>query len=118
MPLNTQIIRNGQPLQLPWGDFHVAAMALAASFDSPGSSFLSDVNGIYELDDRAFECYPDAAFPIDRDLAFQVCSYPILAKTPLNEGSYTLTKRHRFMDYTDGEILSLYPGDKLIAVRG
>lgn len=117
MPLNTRIVRNGQNLPLRWGDFHVASMALAASFDA-GTGPVAGPEMVYETDERRFDCYPDAPFPVTQKIAFVLCSYGALGKTPLNEGSYTLTKRHRFRDLADGEILSLEPGDVLIAVRG
>jgi hypothetical protein len=116
MPLNTQIMRNGELVPLRWGDFHVAAMALAASFDE-GTNFIGSPDKVYEVDAKQFECYPDAPFPITRQIAFMLVSYPMLAKTPLNNGVYTLTKRHKFIDQMDGEILELLPGDELRAVR-
>ena len=120
MPLSTQILRNGEPIPVRWGDFHVAAMALAAAFDVR-EGFLSDLTAIYEtgaLPPEAFDCYPDAPFPITRSIAFEIASYPVLAKTPLNEGSYTLTRKHKFIDLVDGEVLELRPGDELLAYRG
>jgi hypothetical protein len=116
MPLNTQIIRDGQSLSLQWGDFHIAAMALASGFDA-GMEPLSDPTKIYEIDPRRFDCYPDAPFPITRGMSFHLASYPALAKTPLNAGEYTLTSKHQFIDIMDGEILTLLPGDILRAWR-
>jgi hypothetical protein len=117
MPLNTQIIRNGEALRLHWGDFHVAAMALAASFDA-GTGPVSDPTKVYEVEPERFACYPDAAFPITRRLAFELTSYPVLGLTPLNDGMYTLTRKHKFQDLADGEVLELLPGDVLHAYRG
>lgn len=118
MPLITRIIRNGEPLSLRWGDFHVAAMALAACFDSGSWPELDSPSKIYDAEPGTFDCYPDAAFPITRAIAFHLCSYPVLGRTALNDGPYTLTKRHRFIDEEDGEVLELLPGDVLLAVRG
>jgi hypothetical protein len=115
MPLNTQVIRNGERLGLPWGDFHVAAMALASCFDA-GGTFLSDPDDVYD-ELHNFKACPDGIFPITRMIAFNVCNYPVLAKTPLNEGVYTLKNRYRFWDTSDGEIFELLPGDELHAVR-
>jgi hypothetical protein len=117
MPLNTQIVRDGEALRLHWGDFHIAAMALAASFDS-GEGPFAKFTDIYEVDPKMFECYPDAPFPIQRNIAFMLTSYPMLGRTPLNNGSYTLKRRHKFIDTSDGEVLILLPGDELVAVRG
>jgi hypothetical protein len=116
MPLETQIVRNGEALSLHWGDFHIAAMALAAGFDAEMEP-LSHPTKIYDLPPERFACYPDAAFPITGSLAFTLSSYPMLAKTPLNEGRYVLKSRHKFLDRADGEVLELLPGDLLIAQR-
>jgi hypothetical protein len=116
MPLATQILRNGERLQLPWGDFHVACMSLAACFDS-GTGPTPGPNQVYDRPSGFFDCYPDATFPVSQPLAFMLCSYPMLAKTPLGDGPYTLTRRHKFRDVVDGEILTLLPGDVLIAQR-
>lgn len=116
MPLNTQIIRDGEPMKIRWGNFHIAAMALAASFDS-GTGPVSSPDKVYEAPPGEFDCYPDAPFPISRQVSFMLAEYGALGKTPLNEGSYTLTKRHKFMDMMDGEILALLPGDILRAWR-
>lgn len=117
MPLNTQIIRDGQQLQLPWGDFHIACMALAASFDA-GTGVISGPETVYETDELRFDCYPDAPFPVTQGVAFTLTSYGALAKTPLNDGTYTLTRKHKFLDLADGEELTLLPGDVLMAQRG
>jgi len=103
-------------LRLHWGDFHVCAMALAASFDSGEGPFAKFAD-IYDTDPKTFECYPDAPFPIQRDIAFMMCSYPMLAKTPLDNGTYTLKRKHKFIDRVDGEVLELLPGDVLNAWR-
>jgi hypothetical protein len=116
MPLATQILRDGDLLKLAWSDFHVACMALASSFEAGDNSF-SDPSKVYDTDELRFDCYPDAAFPVTRQLAFMLCTYGMLAKTPLNDRSYTLTRKHKFLDTTDGEILELLPGDILIMQR-
>jgi len=116
MPLITEILRDGEQLQLSWGNFHIACMALASSFEAGGNS-IADPCKVYDLDPRMFECYPDAAFPVTRKLAFILADYGALANTPLNYGEYTLTRKHRFIDQADGEILTLLPGDRLRAVR-
>lgn len=116
MPLSTQIIRNGYAMSVRWGNFHVAAMALAASFDTNEGPF-SEPAKIYDVDPRLFECYPDAPFPISPTVAFQLTNYSVLAMTPLNKGTYTLNRKHQFSDMADGEIFLLLPGDLLIAYR-
>lgn len=116
MPLSTQVIRNGEPLKISWGSFHVAAMALAASFDARMPPF-TDPSVIYITPPGTFDDYPNEAFPITNEVAFTLVSYGVLAQTPLNEGSYTLKSKHHFTDVTDGEDFVLLPGDELIAYR-
>jgi hypothetical protein len=113
MPLNTQIIRNGEPLKLHWGDFHIAAMALASSFEVKKGP-LGDPTKIY-VDE--LHVHPYIGFPISRGIAFILSDYGALGNTPLNDGDYTLKLTHRFTDLVDGEVLDLLPGDKLIAYR-
>lgn len=113
MPLNTEILRDGKPLPIRWGQFHVAAMVLAATFDSG--------QGPYE-DNRpeiiVGEGYsPDVPIGIPRSIAFQLTSYGAIATTPLNDGEYTLKAGYTFADASDGEIFELKPGDTLIAYR-
>ena len=119
MPLNTRIERDGELLSLKWGDFHVAAMALASLFDSDEhDSAIQGPEDLYDTDELRFDCYPDAPCPITRRMAFMLCDYGALGRTPLNYGEYTLRRKHKFMDLADGEVLELLPGDKLAAVRG
>jgi hypothetical protein len=113
MPLTTQIIRNGEPLKVRWGDFHIAAMALAAGFESKEGP-LGDMAAIYE---NVKHVHPYMPFPISRGVAFYVSTYPALATTPLNEGNYTLKYGHSFIDLADREVLVLLPGDELVAYR-
>jgi hypothetical protein len=115
MPLSTQIERDGKLLSLRWGNFHIAAMALAASFDEGTSDVIGNPDTVY--DGKTFPDYPDKPFPITANLAFILTDYGALSKTPLNEGTYTLTKRHQFIDKVDDEILELLPGDILRAYR-
>jgi len=113
MSLNTQIIRNGEPLRVRWSDFHIAAMALVAGFESKQGP-LGDMTKIYA---NELHVHPHMPFPITRGIAFHVASYPALAKTPLNEGHYTLKYGHSFIDMSDGEVFEFLPGDELIAYR-
>jgi hypothetical protein len=113
MPLNTQIQRNGQALPIHWGSFHVAAMVLAATFDSG--------QGPYE-DNRPESIIGEKYRPgdpigIPRNIAFQLTSYGVIATTPLNDGDYTLKAGYVFADATDGEVFELKPGDILSAWR-
>jgi hypothetical protein len=117
MPLNTQIIRNGEALKLRWGNFHIAAMALASMFDADYEGVIQGPEDVYQVDLRMFECYPDAAFPVTRQMAFVLTDYGALGKTPLNYGRYTLKGKHKFLDENDGEVLELLPGDMLHAYR-
>lgn len=106
MPLETQIIRDGKPLQLRWGDFHVAAMAIACSYDSG--------TGIFEDNSYPAPPYPEQPRGIGPGETFLICMYPVLAKCAVGKfGSYTLTKEHKFVELMTGEELHLLPGDIL-----
>ena len=117
MPLITEIRRDGEQLQLPWNNFHIACMALASSFEAGGNAIAAPEKVYEGMDPRMFDCYPDAAFPVTTKVAFILTDYGALALTPLNYGEFTLTRKHRFMDVIDGEVLTLLPGDVLRAVR-
>jgi hypothetical protein len=114
MPLHTQVIRDGESVKIPWGDFHVAAMALAAAFDAKEGP-LGDMTKIYADE---LHVHPHMPYPITRGVAFMVTTYGALAQTPLNAGSYVLKHGHSFIDLVDGEIFELLPGDELIMYRG
>ena len=117
MPLKTQIIRSGKSVPLRWGDFHIAAMVLASSFDA--ETFIPHPWDVYEKfqEPEYWECYPDAPFPIHRNISWDLSNYPVIWKSPLGNTEYVLTRRHAFRDLDDGEILKLYPGDILMAWR-
>lgn len=121
MPLITQVTRDGERLRLAWGDFHVAAMVLAACFDAGGADgskgkFLTGPGQVYDADPREFDCYPDAPFPVTKTLAFHLCTYTMVAASPLRDGEYTLRGKHKFVS-PDGEVLEFLPGDVLSAFR-
>jgi len=117
MPLNTQIIHNGEALELSWKDFHVAAMVMAAIMeekpveevvvvrDKEGNIVDHDIN------------YPEEPITVSTQESFWLCSYPAIGNTKLNEGKVVLTKPHHFRDAYDGEILRLEIGDELHAWR-
>jgi hypothetical protein len=110
MPLNTQIIRNGKPLEINWGGFHVAAMTIAAAVDSGKGPWEKEI-----LDKLGKETGP---IPITPRVTFSLTSYMVIAATPLNDGEYKLMRDISFIDTTDGELFELKNGDTLIAVRG
>lgn len=129
MPLNTRILRNDEPLKMPhgWNHFHVAAMTLAAAFDSgqgpfedntPEFAYEPDLEGdLAYLAGKTQDDYPEIPCPVSPRNCWDLVGYHILATTPLNYGRYTLKRPHKFLDTTDGEILELLPGDILIAFR-
>ena len=114
MPLNTQILRNGEVLPLRWGGFHVAAMVMAAAADSgegPYKDMDSFVTEMRELMKR------QESIGINPGNVFEMTNYFTIAATPLNGGGYTLKDRWVFHDNMDGEDLELLPGDELKAWR-
>lgn len=124
MPLHTSIRRDGEPLQLHWGEFHIAAMVCAAAFDSNKGPFVGQQEPDFQYSDtddeyagKNAESYPEVPCPISPKNSFELAMYHIIATTPLNDGSYTLKKEHKFVDCVDGEILHLLPGDELCVSR-
>ncbi len=144
MPLNTQVIRNGEPLEIHWGYFHVAAMVFAASIDSGKGPFPKFKKGHQNMNHNfkllTGHDYPaefhscDAMKQDDNDK--QMCAncghvlpiilapviwmrmgYPEIGATPLNHGGYVLKSDYEFLDATDGEVFQLKAGDELVAYR-
>lgn len=113
MPLNTEIRRDGETLPIRWGQFHVACMVLAATFDSGQGPYMD--NRPESIIGAGYS--HDMPIGIPASIAFQLTSYGAIATTPLNDGEYTLKAGYTFADVTDGEIFELKPGDTLIAYR-
>lgn len=105
MPLITQIERDGENIELRWGDFHIAAMIIASEMDS-GSKKLF---GTWRPKGTMIE--------IDQSTSFSLVMYPIIAASKLGKGSYTLKSDWTFRDVMDGEVLELKAGDVLKAWR-
>lgn len=115
-PVVTQIIRDGKPLALRWGDFHIAAMIWASVWDSGIGPFESnDPPGFYDDGEgHVFPArYPELAAPITPDDSFAIVRRDVIVETPLRHGRYVLKREHRFIDMTDGEVLHLLPADVL-----
>lgn len=110
MPLNTQIVVNGETLSLRWGDFHIAAMTIASAIDA--GKFPCEM---FKKDPRP-EGYPETAIGIGSE-AWTIASYPYIAASPLNVGEYVLKNDHKFEDLTDGEVLVMPAGTTLRAWR-
>lgn len=122
MPLNTMIKRKGKALPIRWGGFHVAAMVFAASWDSGVGPFVDntdprDRDVKPKFDDGGELDYPNDPFPITPGDAWRLMDYAYIGATPMNSGDYVLTRKHRFIDVTDGEVLDLRKGDVLSAWR-
>lgn len=115
MPLNTQIIRDGEPLSLRWGGFHVAAMVYAATIDSGVGPFV-DNDSVRTDALRLME--EQGAIAISPSDAFSLMDYGVLAATPLNDGEYTMVEYDlKFIDMMDGEEFEIKKGDVLAAGR-
>lgn len=107
MPLGTQIIREGKPLSVRWGEFHVAAMTYAAAIDSKEGELYKAMLAHDEVPE------PGEGMELGPNVVWQTVMYHIIAATPLNGGSYTLKGEYAFLDPTDGEEFVLLPGDIL-----
>lgn len=115
MPLNTAITRDGELLSLRWGDFHVAAMIMAASFDSgkgPYKDMEAATAEALELMER------QGCIAISGSDAFQLASYGVIGQTPLNSSDYTVVNHDwKFLDKMDGEEFEIKKGDVLSMSR-
>jgi hypothetical protein len=116
MPLQTQIIRDGEVMKLKWGGFHVAAMVIAASADSGQgpykdmSAFQKEIKDLMEKQD---------AVGVNPSDVWSLMDYGAISATPMGTGGeYELKERWVFHDNSDGEVLELLPGDILRAWRG
>lgn len=106
MPLNTQILRDGEAVKLSWCDFHIAAMLYAIAFERKLEGTKPNANIDYPTE-------PQGLSPRN---VFDVTNYPTIGMVCPN-GRYTLTQEHRFQDIIDGEVLYLKPGDELTFFR-
>ncbi|HSW91514.1 MAG TPA: hypothetical protein VLG09_02620 [Candidatus Saccharimonadales bacterium] len=109
MPLNTQIKRDGDALIIAWGSFHVAAMIIAASYDSGKGPFEDNTEPEMAVNKETGE----RGHYISPSDCFLLCDYGHIAMTPLNDGPYTLTRSYTFVDGMDGEVFTLQAGDVL-----
>lgn len=102
MPLNAAIVRDGKPLPLRWGGFHVCAMIYAIAFETK-------IDGVAPNENIDYPTEPQGLSPKN---VFETTNYFIIdAVCP--DGRYMLKEEHRFQDITDGDILHLKPGDEL-----
>lgn len=107
MPINSQIIRDGQTLPVRWSQFHIAAMAIAIMFEEP-----EKWDGAKPNDD-IIELYPGSPQPIGPRDTFMIVTYPVLAAVWDDRDEVTLEHAHAFEDVSDGEVFKLNKGDKL-----
>lgn len=113
--LRAQIMRDGNPMVLHWGDFHIAAMIFASVWDSGIGPFLSNEPPDFYDDGEGHVFparYPELAAPIT-PASFEIIRPDVISETPLRRGRYVLRGEHRFIDMTDGEVLHLLPEDIL-----
>jgi hypothetical protein len=115
MPLNTLIIRNGEPLKIHWGRFHVAAMVIASALDTGEGPFADNtLEGIYG------DCKEHHdVLGISPDNVAALMNYQAISTTRMGmTGSYVLKHSYKFCDVADGEEFELLEGDELVAYRG
>ena len=111
MPLFTQIERDGNMLELRWGEFHVACMKLAAWFDNKSDEEMKKVITGDENDPNE---YPETPLGLGSLDILSVVGYGVLSETELaSKGVQVLNKVHRFVDVEDNEVFELLPGDTL-----
>src|SRR5262245_20254580 len=105
MPLNTQVIRKGEAVEVSWSHFHIAAMAIATMFEHP-----EDWQGARPNEDIVD--YPLSPQPIGTKDTFALVDYGVLGAV-FPTGEYTLQNDHAFIDCADGEIFRMQKGDTL-----
>jgi hypothetical protein len=91
MPINTELIRDGQAVKMPhgWGMWHCYCLFDAASKE--------DSRVVVKKNDGSSEMF--------------------FGYWPNNPSSYTYKKHHRYIDETDGEVFDIFPGDIYSAWR-
>jgi len=102
MPLNTQIVRDGENLKMPggWKGFHITAMLYAIAFERD----LAKPN-----DDIEYPLQPQGISPRN---VMEATDYTIIAHV-CPGGRFKLSNLHNFVDTMDGEVFTLKPGDEL-----
>jgi len=111
MPLATQVVRDGAPLRIRWGGFHVAAIALAALVEHH-----EQLSAAFTRDLAAQGWDGEQPVTITPALAHDLADYSVMGLA-FPAGEYTLAERHAFVDSADGEVFVLEPGDVLKAWR-
>ena len=112
MPLETQVERNGQPVPIRWGYFALSCMYTAAVAEQLPDQETDAGNRFGDLDPADAE---DPVQPVDFSLT--PIYYLDVDCDLVRKGSQKLTRLHRFVDPTDGEVLELQAGDVLSAWR-
>jgi len=111
MPLNTEIIRDGQILNVKWTETHPAAMVAAIAFETDESPFN------YFSPNQGLD-YPNEPQGIDYRNIVDLCNYGLIGSLPLENGQYTLKQDHYFVGpsgevkFKAGDILKLYRSTK------
>ena len=98
MPLNTAIYRDGKPLTLRWGGFHLAAMVCAVSWDSGKGPFVDNSEPAmvtHEVDGKEVTGH----FISPRN-CFELGDYGMIGCTPLGHDAYTLQRNFTFVRLT------------------
>lgn len=89
MPVNTEIIRDGERVKIRWGWWHIERLAEAMLEECPTH--------------KLFMGFPNEPDPNSEEKD--------------RYGEFTFTMRHEFTDETDGEVFIIEPGDRYKAWR-
>jgi hypothetical protein len=116
MPLNTQILRDGENYKPEggWQQFHACAMLVAVMFETEYQDMKPNEN----------VNYPDEAQFISPRNIFEFMNYPTISDA-VPGGKYVVTKPHKFagLNMSEGERIDsmlqieFQPGDELIFWR-
>lgn len=120
MPLNTQILRNGKPVKVPWDDQMLSFMYTTAFVEGDPSYEYEDGKIFAELGTYVLEGtgtkYDGQEFEHWVSFAWAPIYYLKSKCTLVKSGSQTVKRQHRFF-HRSGKVITLKPGDVLEAWR-
>lgn len=119
MPLNTQILREGKEVKVPWSYFHLSAMFTAATVEQAPNTKITD-DGRKRFKDLGKFKFGGEEFDEIVDFSIAPIYYLNWPIDLLKFGKQIVRERHLYINQLDGdsdERLELLPGDELIAYR-
>lgn len=111
MPLELQVLRNGEPRTISWGYFHLNCIYTTAIKEGA-----PDYKGLIAGDEeKTFGGLEDGQY-IDFSMCY-IYGLDIPGVDLIQRGRQIVKERHKYVDSFDGEVFVLEPGDVLTAWR-